>query len=117
MIQGLKSTLKANRYRVLVDKHVGGELLEEIKKLLSNSEIHHVGRFDNLKDAKDEEIIEFARKNGYSLVITMDYGFARMAVDAGLEVIFVFEYEGHKRYAVTYLAKLGEVDLRPRSTL
>ncbi|MHA1593197.1 MAG: DUF5615 family PIN-like protein [Candidatus Baldrarchaeia archaeon] len=116
-IRRLKSAIKSRNWRIIVDKNVGGEVFREIRRFLAGSEFLHVGEDDRLRDAKDREIIDFATKNGYSMVVTMDYGFARMALDAGLEVILILEYERHRRFKVVYLAELGEMRFRLESTL
>lgn len=116
-VRRLKDAIKSKNWRIIVDKNVGGDVFREVKKFLSKSEFLHVGSDGRLRDAKDQEIINFAVENGYSMVVTMDYGFARMALDARLEVVLVLEYEKHRRFRVVYLAELGEMKLKLESTL
>lgn len=112
----LKSSLKSKKAKVLVDKHVGGKLLDALRKAFSKMEFVHVG-VTEVSDAADDVIVDFAVREGYDIVVTMDYGMARKALLGGLSVILIFEAEQHKSYVITYIARLGEVRFKTESTL
>ncbi len=112
----LKNKLKSINARALVDKQIGGELLDVLKRAYSNIEFIHVGETE-VSDAMDDTVVEYAMREGYDIIVTMDYGMARKALLKDLAVILVFEAEQHRYYLITYPVKLGTVRFRVESTL
>mgnify|MGYP000279970248 CR=1 FL=1 len=96
------------KIKVLADENIGGEILEDIKKILSEIGVEVIPFPEEFKGKRlsDEELLGKLEEFGCKGIVSKDDGMVKNAIKKKLKVFLLIEYQHEKVYIVCEVKKI-----------